>query len=159
MHAAWRNAVCPTCAPLLLLLISLMHASPRLVAVETGTTTGWRVAAAIFVFIIYRWSVALPTQVANICANPVVGMCLLNSELDGPADISDSRLAWKSPLSHHLLVSVSAHVPLVKIHGHRVKCYIFVVRTSADFDRGSRIFFKILRNGRKVLMNERTFRF
>lgn len=70
-----------------------MHASPRLVAVETGTTTGWRVAAAIFVFIIYRWSVALPTQVANICANPVVGMCLLNSELDGPADISDSRLA------------------------------------------------------------------
>lgn len=91
-------------------------------------------------------TVALPTQVANICANPVVGMCLLNSELDGPADISDSRLAWKSPLSHHLLVSVSAHVPLVKIHGHRVKCYIFVVRTSADFDRGSRIFFKILRS-------------
>lgn len=38
-------------------------------------------------------TVALPTQVANICANPVVGMCLLNSELDGPADISDSRLA------------------------------------------------------------------
>lgn len=29
----------------------------------------------------------------------------------------------------------------------------------ADFDRGSRIFFKILRNGRKVLMNERAFRF
>lgn len=56
------------------------------------------------------------------------------------------QACWKSPLSHHLLVSVSAHVPLVKIHGHRVKCYIFVVRTSADFDRGSRIFFKILRS-------------
>lgn len=91
----WRNAVCLTCAPLLLLLISLMHA-PRLV--ETGTTTGWRVAA-IFVFIIYRWTapVALPRSQTSVQTQPTigVGMCLLNSELDGPADISDSRLPWK----------------------------------------------------------------
>ena len=69
------------------------------------------------------------------------------------------EIAVVTPPASFGSATISAHVPLVKIHGHRVKCYIFVVRTSADFDRGSRIFFKILRNGRKVLMNERAFRF